>query len=220
MSDKNIISSYGLTLVTGMPFQSHLASQIMSIQNEIDTILPALFHWYATAQLHVTLAALLRGRYRDGPPLRRSELPEDLDSLALAIAQAAEDVRPFDLELRGLFLGENGELAVHAHGGEMARQRFGSIHAQFPELDPPKSAAGMHATLGFLSEPGPADVDKGRAVLRGWDERFLGVTHVESAWLVHYGNRTLNELLGKIKLPLGSKFTLEGKLLADALALS
>jgi hypothetical protein len=222
ISDKNYIPSYGLTLVAGLPLPEEITANIQALQQEIEAAWPGRFRWYTPAQLHVTVAALLRGRYRPGPPLLRSELPGDLEAFAEVLTASAEDVQPFKLKFLGGSLGKGGGLVVRAYGGEAARDRFGAIHARFAELDPPKAGETLHATLGFqrvFSQTSAEDMAGNETRLRNWLEAFAGSCRIEMLWLVHYSNRTLSQVVGKVKLPLGEKSSLNGEELVKRLGI-
>ena len=61
---KNTATSYGLTLMTALPPPPAICDSIQRIQRQLELLLPHCFTWYARDWLHVTLLALLRGRYR------------------------------------------------------------------------------------------------------------------------------------------------------------
>ncbi len=79
---------------------------------------------------------------------------------------------------------------------------------QYPELDQPKQTCGLHMTIGFLKTPEPFSSNQER-------ERFneglsqimsgdIGQALIQRAWLVHYANRTLNRIIGKVALDSGN----------------
>src|SRR5688500_17244176 len=74
---KNTVTSYGLTLVIGLPFPLNIGSKIQFVQNHLELLAPSQFMWYERDQLHATLTAPLRGRYREWPPLQPQELPSN-----------------------------------------------------------------------------------------------------------------------------------------------
>ena len=78
---KNTATSYGLTLVIGLPFPVEIRGRIQNIQKKLEASAPGRITWYGAEHLHTTLFAPLRGRYREGPPLQREELPADLQSI-------------------------------------------------------------------------------------------------------------------------------------------
>ena len=74
--NKNRATSFGLTLVVGLPFARPILAPILRLRAQTETLLPGRFLWYAPDHLHATVMAPLRGRYREGPPLRREEFPD------------------------------------------------------------------------------------------------------------------------------------------------
>ena len=75
---KNQATSYGLTLVIGLPFPSDIGSRVQLIQRQLEALTPGHFFWYGLDHLHATLVAPLRGRYRDHPALQRLGLANPL----------------------------------------------------------------------------------------------------------------------------------------------
>ncbi len=65
---KNTATSYGLTLVAAFPPPPAICDSIQRLQGQLEQSLPGRFTWYERDWLHVTLLALLRGRYREQPP--------------------------------------------------------------------------------------------------------------------------------------------------------
>ena len=61
---KNTLTSYGLTIVAGLPFPVTLSEKIEALQGSLEETLPDQFLWYGSDHLHITFAAPLRGRYR------------------------------------------------------------------------------------------------------------------------------------------------------------
>ena len=49
---KNTATSYGLTLVIGLPFPAAIRKQIQNVQNQLDALAPGRFTWYGTDHLH------------------------------------------------------------------------------------------------------------------------------------------------------------------------
>ena len=49
---KNTSTSYGLSLVIGLPFSDEICSQIESIQRRLETLAPGRFTWYGLKHLH------------------------------------------------------------------------------------------------------------------------------------------------------------------------
>ena len=59
---KNTATSYGLTLVAGLPFPAEIGSRVQAIQAQLEPLAPGRFTWYGVDHLHVTLVAPLRTR--------------------------------------------------------------------------------------------------------------------------------------------------------------
>ena len=109
---KNTATSYGLTLVIGLPFPPEISTRIQSTQQYLESLVPGRFTWYGLEHLHATLVAPLRGRYRDFPPLQREELPTDLQGFTQNLANFFAHYPPFSLELAGVHLSNNGFVLV------------------------------------------------------------------------------------------------------------
>ena len=54
---KNTATSYGLTLVVGLPFPSEIGNRVRRIQEHLETLAPGRLTWYGLDQLHATLVA-------------------------------------------------------------------------------------------------------------------------------------------------------------------
>jgi hypothetical protein len=77
---------------------------------------------------------------------------------------------------------------------------------RYPQLDPPKYAGGLQVTIGFFNTSPPfATEEEARfeAALTQLIDILVGRMMVEQVWLVHYANRTLNQIVGKVPFTLG-----------------
>lgn len=205
--DKNLATSYGLTLVVGLPFPMPVLEQVAQLREQIETLLPGRIIWYEPHHLHATLLAPLRGRYREGPPLQRSELPADIDGLVDALNCCFRALSPFVLRLDGLHLAPDGRLLSLGSDPDQVRQQVAGRLASFPGLDRPKELDDWHITLGYLQTPAPLideteqiGFEAGRTMFRSGP---LGALTADRVWLVHYADRTLSRVVGKASLLLG-----------------
>jgi hypothetical protein len=205
--DKNLAISFGLTLVVGLPFVPAILAQVAQLQARIEALLPGRFRWYELDHLHATVMAPLRGRYREGPPLQRHELPADLEGFFEALNQCFIAIEPFLLNLDGVRLTVDGRLLTLGADPSHVRQRVAERLASFPGMDRPKDLDEWHATIGYLQTPEPFTIEAERAGFEvGWSElqaSSLGEVEVERIWLVHYADRTLSRIVGKAPLLLG-----------------
>lgn len=208
INHKNIKTSYGLTLVAGLPFSSdNLAYEINHIRTQLDLLLYGQVAWHAPEHLHVTLAAPLRGRYRQQPPIQRIELPVDLDGFVNDLTGYFSQLRPFRLELTGPYLTEGDILLFNAACAVSIQEDLASILRKYPELDHPKKKSCLHLTVGYLKAMEPFitffEMESFRRKIDKLYRPSIGKVMVEQVWLVHYSNRTLNKIVGKIAFPLG-----------------
>lgn len=215
--DRNVATSFGLTLVVGLPFPQPLLAGVAQVRDHIDLMAPGGFRWYALDHLHATVLAPLRGRYREGPSLQRSELPQDLEGFVATLNACFGALQPFVLDLDKLVLTPAGlVLAVGPDPGQV-RQRVAQNLASWPRLDRPKDLGSWQVTLGFLQTPEPTSSGAHLASLEaGWAEfqsNSVGAMTVDQVWLVHYADRMLSRIVGKAPLPLGRP----GSLTADRL---
>jgi hypothetical protein len=221
--NKNLATSYGLTLVLGLPFPRPLLVRTAQLWEQVEALLPGRFRWYAPDHLHATVMAPLRGRYREAPPLQRHELPADLARFTSALNDCFSALRPFRLEMDSLHLKPDGRLLALGADLSHVRQRVAECLASFPEMDRPKDLAEWHATIGYLQTPEPFTTEAERAGFEvGWSEleaSSLGEVEVERVWLVHYADRTLSRIEGKIPLLLGRPNTLTPDSLLAALGI-
>lgn len=221
--DKNLATSYGLTLVVGLPFPRPVLVRVAQLREQIDALLPGRFRWYALEHLHATVMAPLRGRYRDAPPLRCEDLPADLAGFVEVLNTCFSALQPFTLELDRLLLTPDGRMLALGPDAGQVRQRVAERLASFPGLDQPKDLDGWHVTLGYLQTPTPFATEAERADFQvGWAElqtSLPGVVVVDRVWLVHYANRTLSRIVGKAPL-LGQTNTLTPDSLLAALGIA
>jgi hypothetical protein len=216
---KNTATSYGLTLVTGLPFPTQIGHQVQDIQQQLETLAPGRFTWYALDHLHATLVAPLRGRYRDSPPLQREELPANLQSFTQDLATFFAQHQPFALVLAGVHISENGFVLV---GENTFEQQLASALQRFPELDKPKSLKGFHVAIGFCNTSWPFAKDEQAAIetaLSKIEDTPIGSMEVRQVWLVHYANRTLNRIIGKVPFTLGQTNALTAEYLLQGLGI-
>lgn len=204
---KNRATSFGLTLVVGLPFAPLILTRVAAIQAEFEAQWPGRFHWYAPNHLHATIMAPLRGRYRAGPPLQRHELPADLAGFAEALNQCFAALEPFFLEFDRFHLAPDGRLLVFGADPGRVRSQVAERLITIPGLDRPKGLNGWHMTVGYLQTPTPFPHPNEQADFgASWDEIWggcMGATEVRQVWLVHYADRTLSRILGKAPLWLG-----------------
>jgi 2'-5' RNA ligase len=211
---KNAATSYGLTLAIGLPFPAEVCARIQYVQQQLETSLPGRFAWYGMHHLHATLLAPLRGRYRERPPLRREELPADLQRFAHDLAALFSQCPPFPLALAGVSISTAGLVMVHEK--TLVRQLSSRLQC-YPELDRPKRLTGLHVTIGFLQAPVTStersEIERALSQLR---EVPIGSMTVRRAWLVHYANRTLSRIVGQVSFILGRDNALDaGRLLQE-----
>ena len=206
---RNSATSYGLSLVAGLPLAEPLCDRVQAIQDDLEGLLPGRFVWYETPQLHVTLAAPLRGRYRDAPPLEVSELPADLPGFIADVATICSRAAPFQLALGGVHLADSGMVLANE---DTLAQRLAACLAHYPRFDAPKHQTGLHVSIGYLNnaQPFASAVERERfaAGLREVARRNIGRMLVREMWIVHYANRTMSRIVGRVCHALGEPLTL------------
>jgi hypothetical protein len=212
---KNQAISYGLTFVAGLPFPPDIYNRVALIQRQIDALAPGRFFWYDSHHLHVTLAAPLRGRYRDHPALQREELPADLQDFVADLASFFARQPPFSIELGQANITPDGAVVVDAaSGGPLARQ-LATVLRGYPALDQPKHEGGLHLSIGYLNTVrSSAAGDENSHLEEGLSQLAnvpLGRMVVHQIWLVHYANRTLNRIVGETAYTLGQTREVEVK---------
>lgn len=204
---KNQNTSYGLTIVAGLPFSGALRKGFAQAQSQLEQLAPGCFTWYETGHLHTTLLAPLRGRYRESPPLRRDELPADLARFVHTLGRSFESIRPFSLTFDRFLLTSHGLALATAPDTDGVRRRVAACLQPFPELDPPKHLDEWHVTLGYLhtTTPFASEDEQTRfeaGLVRLPDGPPLQLA-VDGLWLVHYANRMLDRIVGRVALALG-----------------
>jgi hypothetical protein len=220
---KILSTSFGLSLVVGLPFVQPIRTRAAQLEAQIEALLPGRFRWYEPDHSHATVTAPLRGRYRDRPPLQRYELPADLAGFAEALNHCFDALQPFSLDLDRLYLAADGRmLALGADPGQVRMIVAGCL-SLFPGLDQPKDLHGWHVTLGYLQTPTPfateAEQDRFQVRWAKLQVRSLGTMEVDRVWLVHYADRTMRRIVGKVPLLLGGPNELTAYSLPDGLGI-
>jgi hypothetical protein len=218
---KNTTTSYGLTLVVGRPFPPEVGVQVERIQRHLDALAPGQCTWYSLGQLHTTLVAPLRGRYRDYPPLRREELPADIEGFIHDLDAFFAQLEPFTLEFAGPQIAEDGTITIAEHS---LVYQLSSQLRQHPELDRPKHDRGLHIAIGFLHNSQPFASDRERELfLQGFHSLrscHTGRIPVQRVRLIHYANRTLKRIIGQVSFTLGESSLLTTERLLQDLGIS
>lgn len=218
---KNRAVSYGLTLVAGLPFPANITTQIQAVQGRLEGLLPDRFAWYGPEQLHVTLFAPLRGRYRESPLLQRTELPANLDGFANDLNIFFGQQPPFSLALAGVRLTPEGNVLITEKS--LAQQLAAGLQ-KYPELDLPKHLRGRQVVIGYFNtgRPFASAEEEARLADRGLIQMAdisIGQMTVRRVWLVHYANRTLNRVVGKVGFDLGQPNSITAARLIEALGI-
>lgn len=198
---KNAGASYGLAIVAGLPFPAEIAGAIADVQASIEQLLPNRFRWYGLHHLHTSIYAPLRSQDR---PLRREDLPPDLDAFVCDLAGVLSSWQPFALSFAGVRLAGNGALIISEDSLERQLVSRLSCH---PRTAAPKHVRGLTAVIGYLdaSQPFTAEHEQesfqqGLAAMR---DLPIGAMNVDRVCLVSYGHRTLSGILGKVEFALG-----------------
>lgn len=201
---KNTTTSYGLTLVAGLPFPAEIGSRVQHLQAHLEASASGHFTWYGSDHLHATLVAPLRGRYRESPPLQRDELPADLNGFLYDLTAFCAQHQPFPLDLAGAQLTVGGFVMV---GENTLVGQLASSLRRYPELDPPKHAPGLHVAIGYLNTERPFTTKEEEArfemALAQVANVSVGRVLVQQVWLVHYASRTLSRIVGRVPFILG-----------------
>lgn len=213
---RNLATSFGLTLVVGLPFPRPLLARVVQLRDRSDSLAPAGLRWYAPDHLHSTVLALLRSRYREGPSLQRTELPQDLEGFVATLNACFGTLQPFVLNLDKLFLTPDGQLLAVGPDPGRVRQQVAQRLASWPGLDRPKDLSGWHVTLGFLQTSALASFEAGWVELQG---SSIDAVLVDQVWLVHYADRMLSRIVGKAPLPLGRPGSLTAGRLLELLGI-
>lgn len=199
---KNQVSSYGLTLVAGLPLPAALLGQIKLIQEQLEGVAPDCFTWYQPAHIHITLYAPVRSRELERPPLAQADLSPDLDNFVVALNQCVAGLTPFRMNLVSAHLTAIGHIIIRAEGVAAVKAHF--IKTLTPILGaaaPKDSPDRIHGTIGYLHKL-PTEVERGRLqeALAQINQMEIGRVLVKQIWLVHYAHRTLNDIVGKLPL--------------------
>jgi len=213
-AQKNIATSYGLTIVAWLPLSAGNVRHIFKLQKQVKRILPTSVSWYDASHLHVTLAAPLRGRYRSWPPLQRIELPMNLESFISDLASFFNSLGLLEIALSGLFLSIEGYLFSKVTTSPQIRPPLVEILQKYPEFDRSDSFAPLHMTLGYIL-PASEQIPLEKEI----ELPFSVVEHVDKVWLVHYSNRTLSQIIGKVAFSLGEPAAINVPELLDALGI-
>lgn len=212
--DRNTATGHGLTLVAGLPLPATAIKAAQQAQAMIEALAPSRFIWYGTNHLHVTLRALLRTRYRCAPPLRVDEVPKDLTGFASDLANIAAASPPWGLDIQSPRITPDG--LVHATVLTEPSSAWWTQLEKYGELDREELRRDFHLSLGYVRDEQPAAF-----IPRINDLKLpaIGECAVDSIWLVHYANRTLNRIVGRIELKLGQAQSLTAEQLVTQLGL-
>jgi 2'-5' RNA ligase len=212
---KNTATSYGLTLVAAFPPPPAICDSIQRLQGQLEQSLPGRFTWYERDWLHVTLLALLRGRYREQPPLQAAELPADMTGFARTLDDVAARIEPFFLNLSGLHVSRGGLVLVNTTAALPIQDYLADALRLYPEIDHPRHPERLHVTIGYLNSPYPFQDEAEQARFSGHFTELAGVDVgamvVDRIWLVHYANRRLSQVVGKLALHLGRSIPVSGE---------
>lgn len=199
---RDIATSYGLTLVAGMPLPAALTDAVVRRQRAVERAAPGRFRWYGADYLHVTLAAPLRSRYRDAPAIRRAELPPDFGQFLTGLVEVCAELSPFELTLGDCRLHRD-TVSTDVAGGHGQATRLRALLSCCDGFDPPKHPeGGLHLSCGFLVPGGESELPEA-VVTPGLTDWVSASASIDSLALVHYSNRTLASVVGAVRLPLG-----------------
>ena len=200
---KNQTSSYGLTLVAGLPFPPHIFAQIQATQQQLEKSVPHSSTWYQRHHTHLTLYAPLRSRVRAHPPLTRQELPPNLDQFIEALRDCILHLSPFVISIGKVRLTDIGHFIVPVEGATIVKTRLVTSLNHFAGIETPKNN-WVHGTIGYLHQlPTEAQGICLQQELASSNIMPIGQMLVEQISLVHYAHRTLNHIKGRISLTLG-----------------
>lgn len=198
---KNASDSHGLTIVAGLPFPREITAAIASVQRRIEDLLPNRFQWYGLDHLHASIYAPLRSQDR---PLRRDDLPPDLEGFVRDLGDAISRWQPFTLTFAGARLGQDGALIMTED--TLERQLISHL-SNHPRTAAPKHARGLAIVAGFLTTAEPFTSDReGESFeqeLASLRDLEIGSIEVEQVWLASYCHRTLSRLHGRLAFELG-----------------
>ncbi len=220
---KNRQPGFGLTLVFGLPFSQAILAPIQEIRCQVEQAAPGCFIWYADSHLHATLMPLIRTKKRTSPPLRRSELPANLQRLAEDLSIHFASLEPFQVSFQSCQLQANGIVKFLAELPEperiwmslrdrLAGYSVSSNTLELAGFDPPKREIRKFETsLGYLDSARLGQAERCRCDL---ETALLKIPHtspvcLDTITLAHYRTRTLEELVGRIDFPLGVRLELD-----------
>jgi len=221
---KNQATSYGLTLVIGLPLPADICSRVHLIQRQLEVLTLGCFFWYDAEHLHATLVAPLRGRYREHPVLQQAELPADLNGFAADLADFFAKRQPFSLELGGVNITPDGMVTVNVACETDLRRQLAASLRRHPALDLPKHEGGLRVVIGHWNSIRSSASDEAgtrlEQVLLQLTDIPIGRMTVQQVWLVHYANRTLDRIVGRIPLTLGQANSLTAERLLRELGIA
>jgi hypothetical protein len=222
---KNRAISYGLTLVVGLPFPEEICRQVQEVQDQLERLLPDRFCWYRPDQLHATLIASLRGRFREQSLLHTEELPITFSNLLVDLTTFFAQLQPFPLALHGVCLTPAGVVGIGVDSDAVQIwQAIGSLLAKYPGLDEPKHDGNLQINFGYLKTTPPfasgQEQQKLGEQMHSLAKLNIGETMVQHVWLVHYATRTLATIVGKIAFPVGNSLSVTTEHLLQSLNLT
>lgn len=201
---KNENTSYGLTLVAGLPLPKKISRALLQCQKNLETALPGRFAWYKEENMHVTLRPLLRGRYRDHPHLQFNEIPQPVDDFFHDLQMTVALWQPICLHFLGSYLTESGALYIDVAPITLP---FARLDDHYPDLFHPNPLERWHISVGYWhsaeQEYSSADRKCLSHIIGQLGQQAIGKMIARRVWLVHYSNRQLNRFIGKVTLPLG-----------------
>ncbi len=191
-----------------MPLPAPLTSAVQRLQSNIESAAPGCLQWYALEDLHITIAAPLRSRYRVGPPLRRVELPASLPALLVDLAAVCAALPPFELALEHAHF-HHESLLIEVAGGLPAAERLRGAITRYPGFDAPKGQGfPLHLSCGFFKS-GQDEAAVAPMVAQHALAAAGAAARIDRLALVHYANRTLSRVVGVLDLPLGQVTALD-----------
>lgn len=223
MLQKNQATSYGLTLVVGLPFAQAFREQAAALQEELEKVAAGAFTWYQPAQMHATVYAPKRGDYARSGPLRGEEMP-GLDAYLAHLAGHYAQLAPFVAQLGTPTLTPDGVLIFHEMQG-MARPAPPLPALPPAWLDKPKhSGGGLVCSIGYLRQPERLQAAERRAAISetlvAANGQGATAAPIEHVWLVHYRTRTLGDIVGRLAFPLGRRQEMDSAQMYAALGLA
>jgi hypothetical protein len=139
-------------------------------------------------------------------------LPNDLNGFTRDLYSFFAHHQPFAFELTGVHVTDNGLVIVDVNTIEQQlasslKQKLACSLKKYPELDQPKHPKGLHVTIGYFNTGQPFAMDEERARFETAVAQLtnvpVGEMVVQQVWLVHYANRTLDRIVGKVPFTLG-----------------